>query len=449
MKLSQVLLRKRKMNTKPESYIRSWQWNNLWYISQERPVTNIGMKETLQERNINCFQPEELLSPLYEQRNLSGIKIVETVKNKIAKDERHPLWQDKPAYSYKDSTWLPKNLQLKFAAAITNSVLVNSMPDRFTKSLSKFTVPADAKYRLETLVKNSYIGDAEQALLPRNYRVPYIGWDPVESKMRPRNLYDHTKNTWGRSMPREYGVKNTRKLKYLSRSLFMESVKISGSGTELLPTVEKEVHRQFITRPDGKLVRFDITVPFSLYGRKPLAPNVIGMDIDTLDSEPVPCIDPMDPLATLHPTNVYPTSPAHPISSTLHSHPFTHTVFCHYTTHIDPQWRAQAQQAKSLMVGFCVALGQARLRWGGNISGDLPEPVTINIINTDGQRYQVGTFQLNSMDLDSVNNVFWMHPEPLELFEFCGYSDGQVALSGLDLNTYSYLLALMLDGVQA
>ena len=93
MKLSQVLLRKRKMNTKPESYIRSWQWNNLWYISQERPVTNIGMKETLQERNINCFHPEELLSPLYEQRNLSGIKIVETVKNKIAKDERHPLWQ--------------------------------------------------------------------------------------------------------------------------------------------------------------------------------------------------------------------------------------------------------------------------------------------------------------------------------------------------------------------
>jgi len=193
-------------------------------------VTNIGMKETLQERNINCFQPEELLSPLYEQRNLSGIKIVETVKNKIAKDERHPLWQDKPAYSYKDSTWLPKNLQLKFATAITNSVLVNSMPDRFTKSLSKFTVPADAKYRLETLVKNSYIGDAEQALLPRNYRVPYIGWDPVESKMRPRNLYDHTKNTWGRSMPREYGVKNTRKLKYLSRSLFMESVKISGDN---------------------------------------------------------------------------------------------------------------------------------------------------------------------------------------------------------------------------
>ena len=56
-------------------------------------MTNIGMKETLQERNIACFQPEELLSPLYEQRNLSGIKIVETVKNKIAKDERHPLWQ--------------------------------------------------------------------------------------------------------------------------------------------------------------------------------------------------------------------------------------------------------------------------------------------------------------------------------------------------------------------
>ena len=32
-----------------------------------------------------------------------------------------------------------------------------------------------------------------QKLLPRDFRVPYIGWHPVEDKMTPRNLYDHTK----------------------------------------------------------------------------------------------------------------------------------------------------------------------------------------------------------------------------------------------------------------
>ena len=38
-----------------------------------------------------------------------------------------------------------------------------------------------------------YAGDAVQKLLPRDFRVPYIGWHPVEDKMTPRNLYDHTK----------------------------------------------------------------------------------------------------------------------------------------------------------------------------------------------------------------------------------------------------------------
>ena len=37
-----------------------------------------------------------------------------------------------------------------------------------------------------------YAGDAVQKLLPRDFRVPYIGWHPVEDKMTPRNLYDHT-----------------------------------------------------------------------------------------------------------------------------------------------------------------------------------------------------------------------------------------------------------------
>jgi len=437
------------MNTKPEAYVRSWQWNNAWYISQERPVTKIGMKEALSERNIACFQPEDLMSSIYEKRHLTPVEIVETMKNKVPKDENHPLWQNKPAYTYKDRTWLPKNNQLKFAAAITNTAVVNRMPDRYNQYLSDFTFPVESKYRLETLIKNAYIGDAEQALLPRNFSVPYIGWHPVESKMRPRNLYDHTKYSWGRSMPREYGVKNERKLKILSRSLFMESVKISGNGTRLLPSVEKEAHRQFIERPDGKLVRFDISIPISLYGRKPLPPNVVGMDIDTLDSEPVPCVEPMDPVATLHATNVYRNTPAHPITSTQHSHPYAHTVFCHYTTHIAPQWRPEAEHAKSLMVGFCTALGQARLRFDEKVSGDLPEPVTINIINTDGQRYQVATFQLNSMDLDSVNNVFWMHPEPMELFEFCGYDEGQVKLNGLNLDTYSQIHTLMMNGMEA
>ena len=36
--------------------------------------------------------------------------------------------------------------------------------------------------------------------------------------------------SWGRSMPREYGVPKDRKLRNLSRGLFMESLKMVGEG---------------------------------------------------------------------------------------------------------------------------------------------------------------------------------------------------------------------------
>ena len=61
-------------------------------------------------------------------------------------------------------TWLPKNNQLQFATAITNTAAVNTMPDRIRKSLEDFSAPAETIYRLETLVKNAYIGDAVQVM---------------------------------------------------------------------------------------------------------------------------------------------------------------------------------------------------------------------------------------------------------------------------------------------
>ena len=56
-------------------------------------MTKIGMKEALNERNIACFQPEDLMSSIYEKRHITPVEIVETMKNKVPKDENHPLWQ--------------------------------------------------------------------------------------------------------------------------------------------------------------------------------------------------------------------------------------------------------------------------------------------------------------------------------------------------------------------
>ena len=60
-----------------------------------------------------------------------------------------------------------------------------------------------------------------------------------------RNLYDHTQISWGRSMPREFGVPNSRRLKNLYQGLFNESVKLL-SGHKLCHSVDPEMHTQFI-----------------------------------------------------------------------------------------------------------------------------------------------------------------------------------------------------------
>ena len=65
-----------------------------------------------------------------------------------------------------------------------------------------------------------------------------------------------------------------------------------------------------------------------------------------------------------------------------------------------PTWKvSQSAHLKILFPSF--TLGQARLRYGDDIRGTLPQPIRVNVINTDGQRYSIGCVQINSMDIGS------------------------------------------------
>ena len=73
--------------------MRNKDWNNLWYLGQERPVVNIGFKEALEQRGVPSYKPDELLSPLHENNRSDHVETVETRMKKLPKDENHPLWQ--------------------------------------------------------------------------------------------------------------------------------------------------------------------------------------------------------------------------------------------------------------------------------------------------------------------------------------------------------------------
>jgi len=441
MRLTMCLLRKRKMNKKPQSFIRSWQWNNSWYLNQERRVLDTWhWKGELEERNIPIYKPEELLSSIHSELPEEDFEVTETKLGELKNDESHPLWQDEKVYSWKNLSWLPKGRELVTACNLTNSLYVNSLPHSGPQTSFSGTTES----RLSTLIKNAFIGDAVQRKLPKNWMVPFIGWHPVESKMRPRNQYDWKAFSWGRNMPREYGVPNLRKLTNLNSSLVKEIIVSSGLSSTTSSSVIPDIHRQFIRFRDGKLIRLYLDVPLSVFSSKPCPQIMSSEEVDSKKEVSIESIAPLSALASLQTTNIYRNQSNHPIRSLQHTQPFLNTTFDFDTSHIAPQWQLEVQRSKCLMLAFTAALGQARLRFGPEVEGTLPQPVNINVIGTDGPRYVLATFQLNTLDLGgNVRNVFWSHPDTLNLFEFCGYREAKVFLEGVNLETFNMISNLL------
>merc|ERR1712013_450023 len=120
----------------------------------------------------------------------------------------------------------------------TNSLAVPSL----CRADATLTDP-QLEERLDLNIRTAYIGDAVQKKLPVNWKVPYIGWHPVESVMRPRNQYKWDDFSWGRKMPREYGIPIPRLLKNLTRGLLTEALRANPeAGNKMM--MKKELRTQ-------------------------------------------------------------------------------------------------------------------------------------------------------------------------------------------------------------
>jgi len=442
MKLTQALWRKRRMITKPQSYLRNMMWNNSWYKQQERPIQNYKIKETLEERNIVIHQIDDIISPILPPKEHVEIDTVPISSEALLRDETHPYWKDEPAYSYGNRSWQPRDNQLLHAQAVTNSLGIDSLPSELLRNFENTKVSSETEDRVEKLIISCYVGDATQKLLPKNWKVPYIGWHPVESTMVPRKQYDTEAFSWGRNMPREYGIPIPRKLTNLTRGLFKEICLNKSRSFSDNHFLERNEIRQFIRTPSGKLLRFYLSVPFISTGSSPLQNYEVKPHQDAV----VPCTAPLEPLVGFKPQNVYQIINNHPVTSQQNSHPFVHTVVHHDTDFISRPYSDDKALAKCLLYAYASALGQARLIHGEGFSGDLAQPITVNSISTDGARYTLGSFQLNSLDLNSSKpNLFSYHPQRQDLFEFCGYDNARVSLRGFSSQTYRMLETMLVD----
>ena len=388
----------------------------------------MGMKEALVDRDIPIFDQKDILSPIHPTEPHEALNLEETVLKPFPKDSSHPLYHEIPARTYSHISWFPKNHELQSSLVATNSLVVpNLRCEDVTMVDSK-----EIEERLDTGIRTAYIGDAVQKKLARNWKVPYIGWHPVESVMRPRNQYNWEAFSWGRRMPREYGIPVPRLLNNLTRGLLTEALRVNPeAGKKLLMNCEKTMFRQMLFNSKEKeLVRLNLEVPFLVQSSAPVPQLASEAEVAKTKETPGVNISPLSPLSSLQSSNIYRDTVAHPITSSLHSRPYINTVFDFYTSRIgdpftdDKIWKAEVQRSRCLMFAFAAAVGQAKLLYGNKATeqGLLPKPVVVNSVSTNGVWWEMTSFQLNTLDMQSeVKNIFFHHPDSMKLMDFCGY----------------------------
>ena len=75
----------------------------------------------------------------------------------------------------------------------------------------------------------------------------------------------------------------------------------------------------------------------------------------------------------------------------------------------EPRRLDRVYSARGLAHCFQLALGQARLLYGPDVV-DLPRPVCVQFVQTEGQHFHFSAFQLNTLRLDDdggVKNIYW------------------------------------------
>ncbi|XP_067616127.1 large ribosomal subunit protein mL37 isoform X2 [Eurosta solidaginis] len=133
----------------------------------------------------------------------------------------------------------------------------------------------------------------------------------------------------------------------------------------------------------------------------------------------------------------------------LHSnccHP--HTVFLYFDKNYlknihDGDANTSQFQSRNLLIAFGVAAARAKQIYGDMALNDLPKPIVVQSIQTDGRTFHFGVFQLNSLQIDHSESPrnYWFHKPNEDLFETCKYSSGRPSLVGLNKNVFRYICA--------
>lgn len=143
-----------------------------------------------------------------------------------------------------------------------------------------------------------------------------------------------------------------------------------------------------------------------------------------------------------------------PISNT-NSFNNVHTAFINFdVTEVQNLYETPVLETqifgRSLMKSYAFAVANARAKYGEDVVGDLPEPVTLQCVQTNSRWFLFSVFQLNSLagpGEDGKKNFYWQTPL-LDLYGKCDFVEGVPVLEDYNPEVFKLFLSFYMNGTE-
>ena len=370
----------------------------LWQTQRDRPVTVTNAKDVLTSMGITVQDALELVKP---PKQFTKIEIPSIY------DAKQPVCKEKSCLTYKDHDVLQGGISQ--ACLLTNTLKVDDeLPEKIRNMATD--IPEHVDDLLKRMVYTASMYDAQQVKLPK--------------------LKDPNRPSW--VFPRVYGILSTRKMRNLSRKFLQLCESLSGLSVAQNRSVVHDGVLSMCIDKESDLLQFLLKMEFMVTSLKPLTAIADANAYSDLD---MPTLYPLHPIIGLSKTNTYETGDLYPIS-TRSALMNAHTILINY----DPEEVKNLTElpvtesqihARSMIQSFTAAMACARQRFGSNVK-ELPEPVVVQCIQSDGQSFHFSVYQLNSVTIDNTegNRNFWWSSPTMKLYRTAEYENGRPYLEG-------------------
>ncbi|XP_053613684.1 large ribosomal subunit protein mL37 [Plodia interpunctella] len=407
MKLSQILYRQH----------IGFMFKKHWLVQGKKVPIETGVEQVLKARGIPVEDALEFVKEKPEKRE--RIQIIGPFETPAPLDETHPEYKDRPCYTLKSNNLLLEGLSQ--AQILTKTVVAeNRLPSRI-EELAEVSAPKAVHENVKKAILSANIFDCEQKKLPK-----------IKDPERPAYNF-----------PRILGITDKRRNQILTNRLVQIVERCNDTESTLSRLVLNDIQSHTVFDKEDDLIQFQDISNILVTSNKPISYETES-DIAFVE---IPDLYPIKHTITLPKEHFYDEYSKYPIQPSVSMrHP--HTTWLHINStevgniYETPPTPTQIY-GRALTHAFTVAAAYAKQLYGEEIK-DLPVPIYVNCIQTNGQKFHFGVFELKTLNLDGTEGTknVWYCKNDMKMYDSSRYFSGLPVLENYNPKVYGYINAL-------